>query len=188
MSANPAELSVETLERFRVSLRRAEAPLGQAIEPGLTSAELDELEAELSVRLPRELRTLWSWGRPSSATVDRNLGGWDINPSFQLWPPDQAIAATRDFRSLTPELTEYVAFAGPSQDDCLMVAGDEAGATNSLILAFTEDPYPLELTPSLGALFQLWADQLESGEYRFSFSANRWESIDGPLPFILKEE
>lgn len=185
MSTEATELTTEILERFRAALRIAGAPLGDAIEPGLSDAEIDAVEVQLGVAVPPELRTLWKWGRPSETRADPQNGGWDINPEFELWPPANAVAMTQTFRSLIPEVSRQIAFAGPPQDSCLMVDGDQTGATSSVRYVMIEEPDSFSAAPSLGALFQLWTDQLAGGDYKFS--GDEWESLDGPLVFIPED-
>lgn len=45
---------------------------------------------------------------------------------------------------------------------------------------YIDDPDTSEAAPSLGALFQLWTEQLARGEYKFI--GDEWHPLDGPLP------
>jgi hypothetical protein len=179
VSAIPVQLSVQLLERFRAALRAAGAPLGDAIGPGLSDAQIDELAVELGAAVPPELRTLWSWGYPASTWTD---GGWDINPSFELWPPSHAVLATRHYQQSFEPLAAHIAFAGPPQTDYLIVPGNESTPTSPVLIVSLEDPGKTHAAPSLGALFQLWTEQLARGDFRFV--GDEWQPPYGPLPFI----
>lgn len=174
-SSGPTTLSTEVLERFRAALKTANALLGDEIEAGISDDEIDQLATELGVGVPPELRTLWKWGRPS-ADARRRDAGWDINRDFQLWSPTAALEGTRYYRSLMPELGPYIAFAGPRQGGCLIIRGDHS-AVSPVIEFYVEDSDPVDeavaIAPSLGAVFELFANELEAGA--FKYVGDRWE-------------
>lgn len=159
MTRDAPPLTSEILDRFRDALRAAAAPLGDEIGPGLTDAEIDRLGNRVGVAVPPELRTLWTWG--TAPDKQRSPDSWDINPEFQLWPPTSAIEETQDYRLDDTVSRTTIAFAG-SQDHFLLVEGDATQTVSRVILALIDDPNTLGAAPSLGALFNLWADQLAS--------------------------
>ena len=183
MTTEARPLSPEILEEFRAALKTAGSPLGHSIDPGLSDEQIDQLAADLGVDVPPELRTLWRWGSPSPAAAKRE-GGWDINPSFELWPPAVAVKVTGKYRSYISGISRYITFAGPPQGGCLLVLGDQTEPTCQVIYALIDDPDKLSAAPSLGTLFQLWTDQLTGGHYRFV--GDEWETLDGPTPWITE--
>lgn len=176
------ELTTEILERFRAALRTAGAPLGDAIGPGISDAEIDEVGAQLGVGVPRELRTLWRWGQPTADAATREAG-YDVNARYELWAPADAIKATLFYRPFITELANCIAFAGPPQDGCLVVEGNAGTVTSPAFEAYVGDNSLIHdgasLAPSLGTLFALWARQLECGDYTYDGREWHW---DGAMP------
>ncbi len=179
MSPSPEQLSFEILERFRAALKTAGAPLASAIDPGLSDEQIDDVAAELGMAVPPELRTLWRWGCPADSAGDQEAG-WDVNARFELWPPSYAVVATRHYQGWYEPLPAHIAFAGPPQSSCLLVRGDDTAPTSPVIAAYIDDPDTSDAAPSLGALFQLWTEQLAGGEYKFI--GDEWHPLDDPLP------
>ncbi len=181
MSQDAFPLTVEILENFRAALQTAGAPLGTAIGPGLTDDEIARYSSELGVTIPPELRTLWEWGCPSKE-ASTTEAGWDFNPAFEFWSPEIVVRMTDSYRDSDADLTNYIAFAGPPQDGCLVIAGDEGASTSEVREWYIDYPAPVDsgpsLAPSLGVLFFLWTKQLTEA---YTFSGGLWHPED-PLP------
>lgn len=180
MTLDAPPLTTEILNRFRDALRTAGAPLGDEFGPGLTDADIDRLGDQIGVGVPPELRTLWSWG--TAPTKQQALDSWDINPQFQLWPPEVAIKQTERYRRDDSVSRTHIVFGGPPQDEYLLVEGNATRTVSGVILAIIEDPETLNAAPSMGALFSLWAEQLVAGDYRYV--DGEWRPLDGPRPWI----
>lgn len=179
MTPSNEPLSNAALDRFHSALRHAGAPLGDEIGPGLSDAEIDRLGKRLAVAVPPELRTLWSWG--TSPRQPTAAGSWDINAQFELWPPDVAIKQIEGARLDEAVSRTALAFGG-SQDLLLLIEGGATNESSPVVLAPIDDPSTLRAAPSLGALFNLWTDQLSSGDYRYV--NGEWAPVDGPRPWI----
>ena len=90
--------------------------------------------------------------------------------------------ATREYQRSYEPLPGHIAFAGPPQDNCLIVPGDSTAPISPVIYAYLDDEDTIDAGPSLGTLFELWTEQLEHGD--FKFTGDRWQSLDGPPPFV----
>src|SRR4051812_43288504 len=75
-------LSIELLEAVRDRWQQDGAPTADALRPGLTDAEMDDLTAPLDLRLPPEARTLWGWHDGAELGLNvRWIGrGWEPLP------------------------------------------------------------------------------------------------------------
>ena len=180
MSSDAPQLTPELLDRFRAALANAGAPLGHAIEPGLTDKQVDRLTRKLGLEAPPELRTLWKWGVATGKPDHRDA--WRLNPGFDLWPPDVAIRETKEHRKDRSVSRSTIAFGGPTGSGYLLVDGDPAVTRSKVAYSLVEDPEPFQIAPSLGALFELWTKQLENREYRHV--DGRWHNPEEPLLFI----
>lgn len=184
MSQDAFPLANEVLEQFRAALQQAGAPLGAAIGPGLSDSEIERYAGKLGVPVPPELQTLWRWGCPSpdASTIE---AGWDINPEYELWTPQIVVGMTDDWRDSDPDLARCIAFAGPPQDGCLIITGDDRAAVSPVKGWYIDSMTPVSdkpiLAPSLGVLFHLWTEQLTSAD-GYTFSGGLWDPED-PLPW-----
>ncbi len=180
MSNNSAQLTPELLDRFRVALAKAGAPLADAIEPGLTDKQVDRLARKLGLEAPPELRALWKWGVATSKPEGRHT--WNLNPEFDLWPPARAVRETKTYRSEGAISRSMIAFGGPGSKGALFVTGDAAATHSTASYVFVDDPGSFQAAPSLGALFELWSTQMEDRAY--AYANDRWHDPDEPLLFI----
>ena len=93
-----------------------------------------------------------------------------------------AVVATRRYEHSYAPLPAHIAFAGPPQDGCLIVPSDDIAPTSPVLKAYFADSDTIDAGPSLGSLFELWTEQLASGDYKFI--GDEWQSLDGPLPYV----
>lgn len=174
----PPPLSVEILDRYLAALRTAEAPLASTLRPGLSDDEIDLVLAPLSLTASPELRTLWRW-RVTSMDTAAQPDAWDLNPAFSLWPPEQAVKETENYRNHPLGAHRpSVAIAG-AKFQSLLVLCDTTQATASPVEHFmVDDPEFAIGAPSLGALFAFWTEQLERGDY--THTSGDWEPDPWP--------
>lgn len=169
----------EMLEHFAEALSFAGAPLIDELGPGLTDAELGELEATLGVSVPPELRTLWQWGTPPESPLTHD--SWDLNPLVELWPPSIVVERTQ-FEREDPEFSELQIVFARAGNRRLSVVGD-AGLRVSAVL--DDDVDPVFVAPSIGTLIERWTKQMLAGEYWYDGEPN-WKPHNFSDDAILK--
>ncbi len=184
MSSSPLQLSPEMLDRYLAALRAAGAPLADNLGPGLSDQEIDELLAPLGLAASPELRTLWGWRITSMASAPQP-DAFDLNPDFELWPPEIAVKQTENYRDHTDGgHRPSVAVAGAKWEWLLVLCDPNSAAATAPIEHFLlDEPTFATRAPSLGALFAKWTEQLERGDY--THTSGEWEPENPPQTLIV---
>src|SRR5437764_1031354 len=76
----------DLLDQLEAQWRRLQAPIADALRPGLTDRQLDDVSARLDLVLPGELRALWAWhdGADPSTLRDIGPGGYEFLTSDEV--------------------------------------------------------------------------------------------------------
>jgi cell wall assembly regulator SMI1 len=155
------------------------------LQPGLTNAQIDALEAAHRIKLTPDLRSLYRWrnGTPRAAYVD-------VFPDHEFVPLDQALqtreALRRHRKSESPELQELTAPYVGHRDAWLGLIVDLAGdgcffdperseAEGSFFFCFAED-LRYVFFPSFRNYLAALVEGNESGVFRFGASGA--ETVD----------
>jgi cell wall assembly regulator SMI1 len=184
-------LTPDLLDRLEDLWRRQQAPLVEGLQAGLPESVIDELTAELGIRLPSEARTWWQWHNGAAAhgplAAHRELG-----PGFAFLSLDEAVALYRRMRAMFediwraegPETIDYwwrpswfpiTERRGPVRCDCA-VPDD---APTPIYWAYSHDHDADGLTQpkveSFGTLVSWWIDALERRAWHFNHETDRWQ-------------
>jgi hypothetical protein len=154
-------LSDAALGEFVSELRRLGAPVADALAPGLTDAEIDELLAPLGIDLPEEARRWWRWHNgtdPHAPLASRMFGHRHLlslqdEASFNLETRDvykDAVGIPKLLRPIDQKPEIFFDCRRPGHGPVPIYWQDDI-----------EPPEPL--LPSIGALVRCWIDVMKSG-------------------------
>jgi hypothetical protein len=174
-------LSIDLLEAVRDRWQQDGAPTADALRPGLTDAEMDDLTAPLDLRLPLEARTLWGWH--DGAELGLNVR-W-IGRGWEPLPLSRAVSLTQEYRDLLwglegddlgpaiwPE--SFLVMTRPDQPNVLAVDCD-GDLPTSLVYHFDpEAGVAVLFANSIGQLIGRWLRAMETRVAHFDRSRSRW--------------
>lgn len=153
----------ELLARFEDRLRSAGGLVVDALAPGLSDEQIDELLLPAGIDLPEEARVWWRWrdgARPDSPELGRGIGYRDF------YTLDDAVDLYEFERAAVVELYGL--------DGLLVPVGEKphiyfdcAGPRDEPVTIFSQDDIdtPVALLGSIGDLVMGWLELLECGAW-----------------------
>lgn len=175
MSTWVADILTTLLERLRAEWERLNAPVAGALRPGLGESELAVVEERLQLRLPTELKILWSWHDGCDAGVDRRIGPG----SYEFLSSADAVAEYHFNLSVHPEEPDsdglfwrrtWVPFM--KQDTQRLYIDTErhtlAGASPVRLVTWEWEDFDVDRAPSLAAAVSMWTWLLSADYYRWT--------------------
>lgn len=191
-------LTEDLLAELEAQWRRQRAPLVEALQPGLSDRDIDELTASLNLRLPHEARVWWRWHdgvRPTEGlAVYRELG-----PGLPFYSLREAVELCRRLRGRFhdiwaadgPEAVEYwwrptwfpiTERRGAIRCDCA-VADNEP---TPIYWAYSHDHDAEGLTiprvDSFETMVAWWIEALQTGAWTYEADAQRWSHNPQLMP------
>lgn len=184
------------LDELESQWNRLGAPIATHLRPGLTDAELSNVELELGTPIPPELRGLWTWHdgtNSSESTVDIGPMGMEFFPSSvvlaylqqnmevhpeaeaefdpeQYWHPTWIPFMAQDAQRLYVDSTRLVA----------------SGASPVRMVSWEWEDYDVDISHSLRDLVQNWTWLLANDYYVWDLEAGAWQCDFGRIPMPLR--
>jgi cell wall assembly regulator SMI1 len=186
-------LTPELLDGLKELWAREGAPVLQHLRPGLAPEEIDALTEPLGVRLPTEARTWWGWHDGVSGTVALGVQR-ELGPGLPFLPLGDAVALYRHALQQAAEVAGDQADywwrpswfpvterSGEIRCDCSV----EDGSPTPIYWAYSHDHDADGLAnpkvESFGTMVTWWIEAVESGAWRYSAEARRWEYLPEAL-------
>jgi cell wall assembly regulator SMI1 len=181
----------QMLQRLDTFFVEQDAPVAQALHPGLSAAELDVAEAELGFPFPQEVRDWYGWHNGMDEVLDGVEGSIRLPNRKLLSSMREAIDARQQF--LTPgteiELVEVYepTWLPITQADVLTIVVDCAGAAKDRQAPAPvygidyEDDWDQQL-PSITAMVELWMTLIDQGYWRYDHDLDSWADTYAQIP------
>ncbi|WP_250031840.1 SMI1/KNR4 family protein [Paractinoplanes maris] len=175
------ERDIDVFERLRASWLSHRSPIVDHLRAGLTTEELDAVEASSGLVLPVEMRLWWGWHNgvePDVPGTRLGAGPWDLlSLADALKYRARLITLTEEFEEddevrWLPEWLPVVRY----DSSYLFVTCGEPRTGHSEVRRWDDvpdDPYTVQ-SPSWTAAVTVFAEQLESGDYTYSTEESRW--------------
>lgn len=193
------------LESLRRAWERLDAPIVDALAPGITPEEVESLAAPYGLSVPTELKVLWEWhnGVTSNPSSDDDLsigpGGYDFfsvqtalrayvqNRELHAEPPDEAPRWSDMYwhRSWLPFMEQ-----GPQRlyVDCDRGLAGRPGATPIRLVTWAWEAYNVDIASSLRQAVRTWVWLLDQDFYRIAGQGSRtlWDVDYLAIPLFLR--
>lgn len=184
------------LEELKAFWVEQGAPIAQALRPGLSDEQIDELMAPTGLILPEEARVWWSWHNgvaleplPGLGALHFGLGGWDV---LSL---EQAVAEYWRNRSLlgeplepeiAPEMYWHQNWFPLMSFDANCVFFECPSALSTQMPLYMQDhvweDFQTAQATSLLEAMKFWLNVARGGYYRWDPGLQRWEVEYGEIP------
>ena len=157
----------------------------EVLQPGASEAQIDELEAALSVQLPEDVKALYRLCN-GQASFDYGLINGNeflslerIQDEWRIWKglldtgelsyePDRGRVDAQIRKVWWHPQWLPLTYNGAGDHDCLDLAPSEEGTRGQIITMWHDDDERKVIAPSLLAWFQDYAERLEAGQLVYS--------------------
>ncbi len=176
---------------YEARLRDLAVPLEEWDRSGLTDVEMDDIIANVSLRLPREARAWWGWHNGSPGY---GLAKIAVPVGDKLLSLTEAVEVYREYRDLAVRLAEpdipelanpddrwsasWLPITGPQTPTVIDCGHPELPVTpvRSINFQYVEESKDVS-TVSLGQMVTWWIGAIDSGAWRWDNSRQEW-SVD----------
>lgn len=193
-SETAARNLLSALHALEAQWRRFDAPIVNALEPGISPEQIDDLAAPYGLEVPTELKALWGWHN-GAGLISPNHGRWTMGPSGYEFLSAQSSLDSYAFNrrvhdapdsDLLPDLfwhESWLPFMTAGAErlyvDCDRT--DQFGASPVRQVSWEWENFQVDRATSVAQVIRIWTWLLEQDLYRLvrhESGVALWEPIE----------